>query len=59
MKEEIIGGKEFRKMFLPLISDAKSLSEAAAILNNSIYEKLNVVYSTKRPKADQSPGRIN
>ena len=48
--------EEFRKMFLPLISDAKSLSEAAAILNNSIFEKLDVVYSTKRPKADQSPG---
>ena len=30
--------EEFRKMFLPLISDAKSLSEAAAILNNSIFE---------------------
>ena len=48
--------EDFKNLFRPLIKNANSPSEAAAILNNTIYKKLNVIYSTKRPKADQSPG---
>ena len=37
------------------IENANSAYEAAAILNNQIFKILGVEYSTKRPKADQSP----
>ena len=47
--------KEFFERFFPLVKDAKSASHAAAILNQNIFKTLNVKYSTKRPKADQSP----
>ena len=47
--------EDFRNRFLPLIEKASSPSEAAAILNNKIFGILKVKYSTKRPKADQSP----
>lgn len=46
---------DFNRRFSPLVSDARSTSEAAAILNNIIFEELEVIYSTKRPRADQSP----
>ncbi|MAT80604.1 MAG: transglutaminase [Phycisphaerae bacterium] len=46
---------DFRSRFGALVKDAKSSSEAAAILNNSIFKMLNVHYSTDRPKPDQSP----
>lgn len=46
---------DFRERFSSLVSEAGSTSEAAAILNNTIFKKLEVVYSTKRPRADQSP----
>jgi poly(3-hydroxybutyrate) depolymerase len=46
---------DFRERFAGLVADAKTPSEAAAILNNAIFEMVNVKYSTKRPKADQSP----
>ena len=39
----------------PIVKNAKSASEAATILNNNIFEMVGVIYSTKRPKADQSP----
>lgn len=41
--------------FFPKIAMAKTPSEAAAILNNSIFGELNVRYSTQRRRADQSP----
>ena len=47
--------KEFFNKFSPLVKNAKSGYEAAAILNNNIFEIVGVKYSTKRPKADQSP----
>ena len=47
--------KTFYKLFAPMVKDAKTPGEAAVILNNKMYEYLNVKYSTKRAKADQSP----
>ncbi|MCH2112587.1 MAG: hypothetical protein MK213_06980 [Planctomycetes bacterium] len=47
--------KEFFERFSPLIAEAKTASEAAVILNQSVFPELKVIYSTKRPKADQSP----
>ncbi len=44
-----------RERCLPLVEGAKSPSEAAAMLNNSIWKEFNVKYSTKREKPDQSP----
>ncbi|MCH2161073.1 MAG: hypothetical protein MK085_04285 [Phycisphaerales bacterium] len=46
---------DFRERFGPLVADAKSPGEAAAILNQKIFPLVGVKYSTKRPKADQSP----
>jgi len=46
---------DFRERFSELVADAKSPAEAAAILNNEVFKLVNVKYSTKRPKADQSP----
>ncbi|MFT7669249.1 MAG: poly(3-hydroxybutyrate) depolymerase/transglutaminase-like putative cysteine protease [Planctomycetota bacterium] len=40
---------------LPMVAEAKTASEAAAILNNAIWKEFNVKYSTKRNKANQSP----
>ena len=37
------------------MKDAKTPGEAAAILNQKVFPLLKVRYSTKRPKADQSP----
>ncbi|MFN3192338.1 MAG: transglutaminase domain-containing protein [Aureliella sp.] len=45
----------FYDRFSDLVKDAKTTSEAAAILNNNIFKQLNVKYSTKRKRADQSP----
>ncbi|MHC4823726.1 MAG: hypothetical protein ACYTEP_06880, partial [Planctomycetota bacterium] len=47
--------KDFHGRFQPLVEDAKSPAEAAAILNRAIFPQLGVIYSTERPKADQSP----
>ena len=47
--------KDFFYKFSPLVKDASSAYEAAVILNNNIFEMVGVIYSTKRPKADQSP----
>ena len=47
--------KDFFNKFTPLVENSKSAYEAAAFLNNQIFEILGVKYSTKRPKADQSP----
>lgn len=47
--------KDFYERFQPLVAEAESPAEAAAILNQTIFPQLGVIYSTKRPKADQSP----
>ena len=47
--------QDFYDRFHPLVEDAKTPSEAAAILNREIFRRLSVKYSTKRAKADQSP----
>ena len=44
----------FRERFLPLVADARTSGEAAVMLNQKIFKDLGVVYSTKRPKANQS-----
>ncbi len=47
---------EFSKKFAPLVAGAKTPGEAAVILNNAIFDELNVHYHpTKRPKPDQAP----
>jgi ketosteroid isomerase-like protein/predicted peptidase len=46
---------DFFERFKPLVKDAKTPSEAAAILNQQIFPLLKVRYSTQRKKADQSP----
>lgn len=46
---------DFRQRFGSLVAEAESPSQAAAILNQKIFGMLDVKYSTKRPKADQSP----
>ncbi len=46
---------DFNQIFSPLVKSSGSAYEAAAELNQNIYKKLGVIYSTKRPKADQSP----
>ena len=46
---------DFYERFKPLVASAKTPSEAAAILNQKMFEMVEVIYSTKRPKADQSP----
>lgn len=47
--------RDFRNKFEPIVINAKSSYEAAVLLNHQIYDKLGVIYSTDRPKADQSP----
>lgn len=46
---------DFHARFAPLVADAKSPGHAATILNQQIFSTLGVKYSTKRPKANQSP----
>ena len=46
---------DFRDRFAEIIKDAKTPSEATVLLNHNIYDMVGVKYSTKRPKADQSP----
>jgi hypothetical protein len=40
---------------LPLVKNLESPSEATLLLNDKVWDIVNVRYSTKRPKADQSP----
>ncbi len=47
--------KEFYEKFKPLVRDAKSPAQAAAILNQEIFPLLKVRYSTQRRRADQGP----
>ena len=46
---------DFYNKFYPMVKDLKSAYEAVVVLNHKIYEELGVIYSTSRPKADQSP----
>lgn len=47
--------KEMRDLCLPLVKDCKSPGEAAQRLNETVFQKLSVKYSTKRKRANQSP----
>lgn len=47
--------QEFYDRFRQLVVNAKTPSEAAAMLNNDVFPTLKVKYSTGRRKADQSP----
>ena len=46
---------DFYNKFYPMVKDLESAYEAVVVLNHKIYEELGVIYSTSRPKADQSP----
>lgn len=46
---------DLRERCLPLVADAGSPAEAAALLNNAIWDELGVEYSTGRARADQGP----
>lgn len=46
---------DFYKTFYPLVQKTGSISDAVLLLNQSIWDMVGVHYSTKRPKADQSP----
>jgi hypothetical protein len=47
--------EDFYNKFYPLIKNSETPSEAVLYLNEKVWDILNVHYSTKRPKADQSP----
>ena len=47
--------QNFMARFAPLIKEATTPSHAAALLNQRLFPLVGVKYSTKRPKADQSP----
>ncbi len=47
--------ENFYARFKPLVKDARTPAEAAALLNQKIFPLLQVKYSTKRRRADQSP----
>ena len=46
---------DFRNRFLKIVSGASTPTEAAILLNKNMFDMVGVHYSTKRPKADQSP----
>lgn len=47
--------KQLHDLCLPLVKDCKTPAEAAQKLNSTIFQKLNVRYSTKRKRPNQSP----
>jgi len=47
--------QDFYKRFSPLVRTCRTPGEAAVIINAEMWDMVNVHYSTKRPKADQSP----
>ena len=47
--------KDFHARFRERVEGAQTASQATAILNRTIFNEFNVRFSTKRPKADQSP----
>ncbi len=46
---------DFHERFMPFVMDAKTVAQATTILNREVFKTTGVHYSTKRPKADQSP----
>ena len=46
---------DFFNKFYPMVKDMQSAYDAVVFLNQKIFDELGVIYSTKRPKADQSP----
>ena len=46
---------DFKEQFSKLVAEAKTPTEATILLNKNIFSMVGVKYSTKRPKADQSP----
>jgi hypothetical protein len=46
---------EFLELCAPLVADCKTAGEAAQRLNERLYNKINVRYSTQRKRADQGP----
>jgi hypothetical protein len=46
---------DFHDRFIEVVSDAKTPTEAAVLLNQKMFDMVDVHYSTERPKADQSP----
>jgi hypothetical protein len=46
---------DFYNKFYPMVKNARSSYEAVVMLNKKIFDELGVIYSTKRPKADQAP----
>ena len=46
---------DFNERFSGIIASAKTPTEATVLLNKTIFNLVDVHYSTKRPKADQSP----
>ena len=47
--------KDFYNRFFSMVKNYSTVSEAVLKLNKEIWDLVNVHYSTKRPKADQSP----
>ncbi len=47
--------KDFYERFKPLVQNAQTPAEAAAMLNQKIFALVDVRYSRERPKANQSP----
>lgn len=47
--------QDFFDRFSQLVANSKNIEEATVAINKNIKENLGVIYSTKRPKADQSP----
>jgi predicted esterase len=46
---------DFHEKFSKIVAQATTPTEATILLNKNLYDMLDVHYSTKRPKADQSP----
>jgi len=46
---------DFQARFLPLVKDCRTPGEAAQLLNRTIFDQLQVHYSTGRARADQAP----
>jgi hypothetical protein len=47
--------KTLQKSSLSIIENSKTISEAVVALNHNLFKEFGVIYSTNRPKADQSP----
>ena len=47
--------RDFQNRFSGIVAEATTPTEATVLLNKNIFDLVDVHYSTKRPKADQSP----